>query len=175
MYLRAQEELGALLWICFASGKMFLIFLRKIFFRDFFFQKNRSKKINALTKNIGQFCPIFLVRALIFFDRFFWKKKSRKNIFLKKIKNILPDAKHIQRRAPSSSWSRRYINLKIFLEKFLFFCPNGTSWWRPSEIQWAMKRHGFFGCACGDYEGPGEEFYSFLRRSEWPRTPLSMR
>ena len=67
MVLRAQTELGALLWICFTPKYMLLIFVR--FFFDFFFAENFSDFFSPkiFLKQIWKFFPTKIFGRLDFF------------------------------------------------------------------------------------------------------------
>ena len=84
-FLATQEELEALLWICFTSWMTLLIFEEKIFFRFFFVEKKLDEKkylnflINDQLENVYQkieifFHPIFFDEK--FFDFFFLQKSK---------------------------------------------------------------------------------------------------
>ena len=90
-FLATQEELEALLWICFTSRMTLLIFEEKIFFGFFFVEKKSDEK------NLGFFVDIFKLAQLenvpqkieIFFfvGLFFDEKKFKKYFFVKNQKH----------------------------------------------------------------------------------------
>ena len=109
MVLRAQTELGALLWICFTPKYMLSIFVRKKNW-DFFFRRKIFRFF---------FSPkIFSQKNLNFFPvKKKWAKKKSEKKISKKIKSTDIGVKHIQRWAPNSFWALRTSRLKK-----TFFC-----------------------------------------------------
>ena len=92
-FLAAQEELEALLWICFTSRKVLLIFEEKTFF-DFVFveKKIRWKNVlNFFSRKNRKFKKLFFPRKKnenIFSSDFFSTKTKSKKFFLQKSKGL---------------------------------------------------------------------------------------
>ena len=105
MVLRAQTELGALLWICFTPKYMLLIFVRKK--NDFFFAENFSDFFSPKI--------FFNKKNRIFFpDKNFWAKKNLKIFFSKKNQKYRPWSKTY----PKESSEIRFLRLAW---RFFFF------------------------------------------------------
>ena len=123
MVLRAQTELGALLWICFTPKYMLLIFVRffliylffrrkffRFFFAQDFFSTKKSENVFP-TKNLGR------KKNLIFFSKkiksidlgavfFFWFSAYLKFLRVDLEINVFWDFFSLKRRAAE--------NLKVF-------------------------------------------------------------
>ena len=86
MVLRAQTELGALLWICFTPKYMLLIFDRKYFFGFFF---------------TGKFSDFF-------FAQDFFTKKSEFFPRQKKMSEKKSEKKNLEKNKKYRHWSKTY-------------------------------------------------------------------